>query len=153
MNSTTENALGGPLPVVEKPRRRWLTVLLGILIFGAGFASGAGVTIIAAVHRLQYAIHHPEEAPERVASMLQRKFGLDDAQKAQVEAIVKKHQVELVTIRQEFQPRVMTQLEQIRNEIGQVLSESQREKWFKMFDDIRDRWMPLMEPVAGKPPA
>lgn len=153
MNSPTENALGGPLPVVEKPRRRWLTVLLGVLIFGAGFASGAGVTVVAAVHRLQHAIRHPEEAPERVASMLQRKFGLDEGQKSRVAAIVKKHQVELATIRQDFQPRVMTQLEQIRNEIGQVLSESQREKWFKMFDDIRDRWMPLVEPVGAKPAA
>ncbi len=130
------------LPTAVKPRRRWLTALLGVLIFGAGFACGAGFTIVVAVHRLQYAIHHPEEAPARVASTLQRKLRLDDAQKAKIEAIVAKHQVELAAVRREFQPRVIEQLEQIRDEIGQVLDDSQRERWTKMFDTVRDRWLP-----------
>lgn len=138
------------LPVVGKPRRRWLTVLLGLLIFGAGFASGAGVTIVVAVHRLQYAIHHPEEAPTRVAATLKRRFRLDDAQASQVEIIVAKHQVELGAIRNEFQPRVMAQLQEIRDEIGRVLDASQRERWNRMFDDVRDRWLPPAPPATGK---
>ena len=136
------------LPTPTKPRRRWLTALLGVLIFGGGFACGAGVTIVVAVHRLQYAIQHPEEAPTRVANTLQRRLGLDNTQKAKVEAIMAKHQVELAAVRQEFQPRVVEQLEQIRDEIGQVLDESQRERWTKMFDDLRDRWLPPTPPGA-----
>jgi len=130
------------LPTVAKPRRRWLTALLGVLIFGGGFACGAGFTVVVAVHRLQYAIQHPEEAPARVATTLQRRLRLDDAQKSKIEAIVAKHQIELAAVRREFQPRVIEQLEQIRDEIGQVLDESQRERWTKMFEDVRDRWLP-----------
>jgi cell division protein FtsB len=144
MNQETAVDATAALPIVSKPRRRWLTLLLSVLIFGGGFASGAGFTIVVAVHQLQYAIHHPEEAPPRIATRLQRKFNLDDAQKAKVEAIVAQHQVELAAVRREFQPKVMQQLEQIRDEIGQVLDDSQRVRWTKMFDDIRDRWLPQM---------
>lgn len=134
----------------SKPRRRWLTLLFAGLIFCAGLVSGAGFVTIVAVHRLQYAIHHPEEAPARVATTLQRRLSLDDDQKAKVEAIVAKRQVELMAIRQEFQPKVMQQLDQIRTEVGEVLNESQRERWTKMFDDLRDRWLPPVTPADAK---
>lgn len=133
-----------------KPRRRWLTLLLAGLIFCAGFLSGAGFVTIVAVHRLQYAIHHPEEAPSRVAMMLKRRLGLNDDQKSKVETIVARRQVELMAIRQEFQPKVMEQLDKIRSEIGEVLTESQRERWEKMFDDLRDRWLPPVLPAVAK---
>lgn len=137
-----------PLPAT-KPRRRWLTLLFAGLIFCAGFLSGAGFVTIVAVHRLQYAIHHPEEAPSRVATMLQRRLGLNDDQKSKVETIVAKRQVELMAIRQEFQPKVVEQLDKIRSEIGEVLTESQRERWEKMFDDLRDRWLPPVLPTEA----
>jgi hypothetical protein len=147
--STTHDGTAEPLPVVRKPRRRWLSVLLGVLIFGGGFATGVGFTIVTAVHRLQYTIHHPEEAPARVAAMLKRKLGLDEAQAAKVESAVAKHQAALAAIRREFQPQVMEQLRQIRDEIGECLNPKQREHWYKMFDDVRDRWLPAL-PAADK---
>ncbi len=122
-------------------------MLLGIFIFGGGFATGVGVTIVTAVHRLQYAIHHPEEAPARVAATLKRKLRLDDAQAAKVESTVAKHQAALAAIRREFQPKVMEQLRQIRDEIGESLDATQRDHWYKMFDDVRDRWLPALPPT------
>ncbi len=152
MNTESNADSDVSLPTAEKPRRRWLTVLLGVLIFAGGFATGAGSTIIAAVHRLQYAIHHPEEAPARIAARLHRKLGLDETQQSEVEAIVAKHQAALAVIRREFQPKVMAQLEQIRDEISQVLTEPQREKWIQMFNDVRDRWLPPMPQADSKKP-
>lgn len=133
-----------PTDILPTPpcRRRWLTALVGVLIFAAGFICGGGVTIVAAVHRLQYAIHHPEEAPARIATQLQRKLRLSDTQKTKVEQIVTQHQVQIAAIRHEFQPQVVVQLEQIRNEIAEQLDDSQRARWTKMFDDLRDRWLP-----------
>jgi predicted Co/Zn/Cd cation transporter (cation efflux family) len=141
-----------PLPSAPKPRRRWLTLLLAALIFVAGLISGSGLTMVVAVHRLQYAIHHPEEAPNRIATMLQRRLRLDNEQKAKVESIVAAHQVELMAIRRQFQPKVVDQIDQIRKEIGAVLNDSQREHWTTMFDDLRDRWLPP-NPPAEKPQA
>jgi hypothetical protein len=129
------------LPAPE-PRRRWVTVLAAVLIFGAGLASGVGLTVVVAVHRLQHAIHHPEEAPSRVATMLQRRLRLNDEQKSQIEAIVAKRQAELTAIRRQFHPQVAKQLDELHKEIGDVLTEPQRERWAKMFSEFRERWLP-----------
>jgi hypothetical protein len=145
--STTPADITEPLPVVKKRRRRWVSVLLGVLIFGGGFATGVGVTIVTAVHRLQYAIHHPEEAPARVASTLKRKLSLDEAQTSKVESVVAKHLQVLIAIHNEFLPKVIEQLRQIRDEIGETLDVKQREHWYKMFDEVRDRWLPAMPPA------
>jgi hypothetical protein len=142
MNS--EPATSEQLPSAPRPRRRWLTLLLGLLIFGGGFVCGAGMTVVVAVHRLQYAIHHPEDAPGRVGAMLKRRLGLNDSQRIQIEDIITRRQVDLAETRREFQPKVMKTLEKIRDEISAVLTESQRERWVKMFDDVRDKWLPPM---------
>jgi hypothetical protein len=133
------------LPPPE-PRRRWVTALAAVLIFGAGLLSGVGLTVVVAVHRLQHAIHHPEEAPERVATMLQRRLHLSDEQKSQIETIVAKRQVELTAIRKRFHPEIAQQLDELHKEIGDVLTEPQRERWAKMFGEFRERWLPPATP-------
>jgi cell division protein FtsX len=132
-----------PLPV---GRRRWLTILLAFVIFVAGVASGAALTVHYAVSRLQFAIHHPEVAPARIAATLQRRLNLDDQQKAQVEKIVARRQVEIASIRRKFQPEIVHQLDSVRDEIAAVLNESQREKWTQLFDQFQQRWLPPMPP-------
>jgi hypothetical protein len=123
-------------------------VLAAVLIFGAGLASGVGLTVVVAVHRLQHAIHHPDEAPTRVASMLQRRLGLSDEQKSQIEAIVAKRQAELTAIRQQFHPEISHQLDELHREIGEVLTAPQRERWATIFSEFRERWLPPAPPPA-----
>lgn len=148
--SSTPTDIPELLPVVARRRRRWVSVLIGVLIFGGGFATGVGFTIVTAVHRLQYAIHHPEEAPARVASTLKRKLSLDEAQTSKVESVVAKHLQVLIAIHNEFLPKVVEQLRQIRDEIGETLDEKQRERWYKMFDDVRERWLPALPPAEKR---
>jgi hypothetical protein len=138
------------LPAAVK-RRRWLTLLLASVIFTAGLASGAALTVAVAVHRLQYLIHHPEEAPGRIAARLERRLGLDEVQRAKVEAIVAKRQAELMTLRGEIQPRLMEQLRLLREEIGEVLTEPQRERWERVFDEFRERWLPTTMRAERRP--
>jgi hypothetical protein len=133
------------LPAPE-PRRRWVTALAALLIFGAGLASGVGLTVVVAVHRLQHSIHHPEEAPSRVATMLQRRLRLSDEQRSQIETIVAKRQSELTAIRKRFHPEIAQQLDELHKEIGEVLTEPQRERWAKMFSEFRERWLPPATP-------
>jgi hypothetical protein len=144
MNAELAEPISDSLPPAPLPRRRWLTALLGMLIFVAGAACGAGFTVVVVANRVQHAIQHPEEAPPRIAARLKWRLGLDDDQQAKVEAIVAKHQVELLAIRREFQPKVVDQLEQVRDEISGVLNDSQRERWTKLFDEVRERWLPAM---------
>jgi hypothetical protein len=93
-----------------------VTVLAAVLIFGAGLVSGVGLTIVVAVHRLQYAIHHPEQAPSRVAHVLKRRLGLSAEQETQIEAIVAKRQAELTAIRQRFHPQIEEQLDELHKD-------------------------------------
>jgi hypothetical protein len=144
---TTLPALPAPVP-----RRRWVTVLAAVLIFGAGLASGVGWTVVVAVHRLQHAIHHPEEAPERVAHLLKRQLGLTAEQESKVETIVAKRQAELTAIRQKFHPQIAEQLDELHKEIGEVLTSPQRERWATMFSEFRERWLPPAPPPAAKIP-
>jgi hypothetical protein len=134
MTNDASPNVANQLPAPEPPRR-WVTVLAALLIFGAGLASGVGLTVVVAVHR-------PEEAPSRVATMLQRRLRLSDEQKSQIEAIVAKRQGELTAIRKQFHPQVAKQLDELHTEIGEVLTEPQRERWAKMFSEFRERWLP-----------
>ena len=112
------------------------------MIFAAGVVCGAGGTVLVVVNRLQHAIHHPEDAPERLAGALQRRLDLTNEQRNQVEAIIARRQGELMAIRRQFQPQVVGQLDQLRDEIGQVLTDDQRERWTTLFTTYVNRWLP-----------
>ncbi len=144
MNAEHVEPMSELLPPAPRPRRRWLTALLGTLIFMGGTACGAGLMLVVVDKRIQHAIHHPEEAPRRIAARLKWRLGLDDDEQTKVEAIVAKHQTELMAIRRDVQPKVVEQLEQVRDEINGVLTDSQREHWTKLYDEIRDRWLPAL---------
>ena len=119
---------------------------MALVIFAAGMASGAALTVHYAVNRLQFAIHHPETAPARIAAAIGRRLGLDDQQRADVEKIVAKHQVEIASIRRKFQPEIIQQLDSVRDEVSAVLKEPQREKWTQLFDQFKERWLPPVPP-------
>jgi hypothetical protein len=130
-----------PLPS-PSGKRRWLTLLLALVVFVAGMASGAALTVHYAVNRLQFAIQHPEFAPARIATTLQRRLDLDDAQTSQVEQIMVRRQVEISAVRRKFRPEIVEQLDAVRNEVAAVLTEPQREKWTQLFDQFQERWLP-----------
>ena len=56
-----------------------------------------------AVHRLEYAIHHPENVPPRLTKYLKRKLDLTDPQAAQVQSIITQRQTSLGRIRLQVQ--------------------------------------------------
>jgi len=147
MNPEIPNNVLQPLPP-PAGRRRWLTILLALVVFVAGMASGAALTVHFAVSRLQFAIHHPEAAPPRIAAVIQRRLDLDDQQRAEVEKIVAKHQREIAAIRRQFQPEIVDELDLVRDEIAAVLKEPQRERWTQLFEHFKQRWLP---PAPPKP--
>ena len=127
------------LPPVPRRRFRWLRTLL---VFFAGIVVGGAMTVIFIVHRVEHAIHHPEDAPPRITKYLTRKLDLSPAQHDQVLSIVQQRQQSLLALRQEIRPRLNTQLEELRVEIDNVLNADQRAKWEKLYRDTKDRWLP-----------
>jgi hypothetical protein len=115
-----------------------------LVIFGSGMVVGAGMTLVmiraAALHR----IHHPEKTPAAMAARLRRPLRLDDQQVKQVEQIFIRRQRSLEDLRRRVQPEFEIELDQIRQQVGEVLDEKQRERWFRHFDRLRRTWVPAM---------
>ncbi len=140
-----------PASLPAAPRRRWRSLLLALLIFVSGLIVGGGLTLIRVRHGALWAIHHPEEAPPRIAAHLRWKLGLSDEQTEQVEQIVRKRQQALQAIRREVQPRVTAELDRVEAEISGMLNDAQRAKWHKLFTQLRSTWLrPLPERPSPK---
>jgi hypothetical protein len=129
--------------------RRWVRVLLSLVIFFGGVAVGSAGTIIVAVHRIQYVLHHPDEAPRRITAMLNRRLHLSPEQQIQIENLIAVRQHHLQDIRRESQPRVEAELQGLRHDIDGVLDSDQRDEWDAMFDGVISRWLPPPPPPAA----
>jgi hypothetical protein len=125
-----------------KPRRRWLTIVLVLIVFVSGVVVGAGGATLVIVRRTQQAIQHPEIQSERLAERLTRRLKLRAEQATQVRAILTRRQQALLRIRAEAQPRVRAELMSVRDEVGGVLDSTQRARWDALFEDLSQRWMP-----------
>ena len=137
------------LPVPRK-RRFWRALLLGMVILLCGMLIGAGVTVIVLQKFVLYAIHHPEEVPNRVAERLRNKLSLSDEQAKKVKAILTERQKAFLVLRRMARPKVERELERLREEVAAVLDENQARKWRKRFDRLRRQWMPPPPPPEGE---
>lgn len=138
------------LPEPPPRRRRWLSVVLALVIFAAGFVCGTGLTVIVVVNRIHNAIHNPQVAATQVSAAIDRRLGLNDSQREKVEAIVARRQQNLAAIRRQVQPEVEAELNELRDEVAGVLDESQQKEWQTLFDRFRTRWLPKLPPPATK---
>lgn len=141
---TTPGVPAAPSP---KPRRRWRTWFLALVIFLGGGAVGAGLTAITIFHGIRHALMHPEEAPTRVAARLKRPLDLSPQQSEQIEAIVATRQKSLMRIRRQVQPEIEQELAGLESEIAGVLNPAQQQKWHVMVGRIRENWLP---PIVGE---
>ena len=148
MNARRPSARLLPRP---RPRRRWLTALVGVGIFLCGAAIGSGVTLLVLRDALMGFLRHPEKIPARITSRLRGKLDLTDEQTTRVESILEKRQVALQELRREVQPRIEAHLDAIRAEIEAVLTKEQAERWREQFDRLRRTWLPPLPPPAETP--
>jgi hypothetical protein len=128
--------------------RRWLRVLLALLIFIAGLTFGGAATAVYLGYRIHYALHHPDELPERLAARLAHRLKLSATQETQARLIFTQRQQNLSAIRAQFQPQVVTQLQGVHTDISGILTDSQREKWDALYDDLMHNWMPPLPTTA-----
>ena len=151
--STRPTALSAP----PRRRRLWVRVLLFLVIFACGGATGVGLTLLTLRNRVLHAIHHPEEMPARVAASMRRPLNLTDGQVADIQKILARRQRALQELRRRFQPQVESELERVEQEVSEVLDESQRARWRRQFGQLRATWVPAMpsqrpDAAADEPP-
>jgi DNA-binding NarL/FixJ family response regulator len=147
-NETVSNTGG----TYMRPRRRWRTALMALVIFLAGAVVGGGLTVVTIVHRVRDALAHPEQAPQRISAHLARSLDLNDEQTQRVRQILTERQRALMALRAQMQPRVQAELELAFEQINQTLNSHQQQRWRRLFDDLTSKWMPAM-PVPATGPA
>jgi hypothetical protein len=145
---TSEGPPAAALPTRPR-RRRWLSILLGLVIFTAGVVVGGAGALVALRHTLLYAIHHPDEFPPQAAARLRSVLDLSDEQTRQVEQVLRNRQAALQAIRREVQPRVEAELDLVDRQVGEILTPEQRASWNARFAELRGIWIP---PAPGREP-
>ena len=128
-----------PLPA---PRKRWVSIVLALLVFVSGLAIGGAVTLAFVIHQARYAIHHPEQMPKRLAARLAGRLSLTAAQESQVREVIAKHQAKILHLRREVQPRVEVELRGVRDDVAALLDPQQCNEWNGIFADLMKNWVP-----------
>jgi len=118
-----------PPPPPRRRRRVWLHVLLALLILVCGIVIGAGGTVIVVRRAVVGYLHDPGTLSERMAHRMQRRLRLSDKQAEQVEAIFKRRVDALLDIRRDVRPRIAEQLELLKAEMREVLTDEQMRGW------------------------
>ena len=140
------------LPPLPPPRRRhWLTLLLMLVIFVSGFAMGSAGSWMVLRKMLLSMLHHPEQAAPQIAVRLGSRFGWSKKETAQVEKVIRAHQENLQAIRRDVQPRVLSELKQMEDEIAAVLTPRQQAAWHASCAQQARIWIPEMQPSEPSP--
>jgi len=140
---TPSSNLELPLP---RKRRPWRSFFLGMIILFCGMLIGAGITVILLQRVVLYAIHHPEEIPNRLTERLRNKLSLTDEQTKKVKAILTERQKAFMELRRVTLPKVERELKCLREEVAAVLDKNQARKWSKRFDRLTPQWLPPPPP-------
>ena len=128
--------------LLPTPRRRWRSLLLALVIFFCGIIAGGAATVVVIAHRIHTVIRSPEALPERLTTRISQHLGLTSAERERVSTVLEQHQVRLLSIRREVQPRVMTELDAMRADIAAAIDPSRREKWNATYESFVDNWLP-----------
>lgn len=128
-----------PRPAVPPPCRHWRSILLALGILLCGVVMGSAGTVIVIQRVVRHVAENPEEARERFADRMRERLDLTDAQTVQVRRIFKQRVANLIAIREEVRPRVLEQVDGLRDDVSAVLDEAQQATWRNHFQRVRKR--------------
>jgi hypothetical protein len=132
-------------------------VLLGLVILVSGIVIGSVGTLVTIKRGMMRAVQHPEQIPERTARRLAARYDLSDEQQAQVQAILRERLQRMAQIRRRLRPHIDAELDRLREDMAEVLTDEQQAQWREDFDRLREAIQPPMytpnesteEPEAG----
>jgi Spy/CpxP family protein refolding chaperone len=111
---------------------RTKTVLVAITALVLTFGSGVAVGILAAHLMILHGGPGAERFPHALVNRLDRRLDLTDAQRAQVEAIIKRRHDHIDAMWDGVRPQVRTEIERANDEIARVLTPEQRAKFERL---------------------
>jgi hypothetical protein len=126
-------------------------VLAALSLFASGGVVGSAATVWGLRRAVLRGIHNPRQMPEVLAARLRSRLGLSAEQEARVREVLQHRQEALLGLRREVQPRLEAELDGVRAEIGAVLDDQQRRRWYERFDEMRGRWVPPVPPPVDLP--
>ncbi len=126
-----------------------MSVLLGLLLLAFGGVIGSGVTALVIVRSVHNRLHHPDQFPAHAAARLRRTLDLSPQQTAAVETILRNRQAAIQDLRREFQPKVETEIDKLRDEITGQLTPAQAARWNRWLADKRRTWLPPVPPATA----
>ena len=151
--SETPGSLPPPANIVpRRPRRRWVSVLLYLVLFASGIAIGSGATLIITYKVVQYRLRHPERLPDRAVERLKKPLDLSNQQAVEVRSIIRSHLIRLQALRRQWQPQLDAELDSLEADVAAVLKPEQAEKWHKIAREKRQSWLPPLPPAPQTQP-
>jgi len=120
-------------------RRRWVSVVLTLVVLASGMILGAGSVLLVVRHRALMRIHRPQEAAAMDTARIQKALGLNDEQARKVQAILLARQAAIYgSVQKEF--------DRLEDDVAGVLDEQQRQLWHEKFGWFRKTWIPRRSP-------
>jgi len=121
--------------------RRWVSVLLIGLVFLGGVVCGGGGALLVLRSRVMEIVRHPDREAARRATNIGKQLDLTPEQTKRVQAILAQRMNSVLN-------NARGQMDLFSEEVGQVLTESQRERWRAFRGRRVDDWLP---PPAIRP--
>lgn len=131
--------------------RRWPRYVLLLCVFLCGGIVGAVGGGYGMRERMIAMIQNPEQVPDRILPRIRAELVLSEDQSRQVEEIVRRRHSAMEAHRAESYPRQLAEFKAMHDEVADLLSTEQREKWLSLCDTVERRYLP-QRPV-GPPPA
>ena len=147
MSSATDAPCLPVLPSAQSCRRqRWLCAtvwIIGLLvIFGAGAVSGAAGYSYWHHSLLVWFSEHPEEIPDMIVEKLQSDLSLTPEQLPRVAETVRRNHAELEAIQDDIRPRINERCAAYEEEMHELLTPAQYDRWLPHFREVRKIWLP-----------
>ena len=110
------------------------TTIVAILVVVLTFTAGAMVGVFASHMMILRGAHGAPFFPTTaMVNRLDRRLDLTDAQRAQVEQIIRRRHANIDKLWSDMRPRMRTEIEQTNAEISRILTPEQRKK----FDQLK----------------
>jgi hypothetical protein len=121
-------------------------VAAGLVILVSGIAIGAGVGLQAVRLRVIDTVSDPDSVPARLSFIMQRLLELSNEQREQLEHIFEAKRPEIDAVRARIRPEMDKLFDELKHEVAAILTPDQAAQWNTKFDEIREKWRPIVHP-------
>ena len=119
----------------------WKSLLLLALVFFSGLAAGVVGTRIVVRRVVQQAIAQPERVQAVIERGFTRKMRLDAGQQAKLHEILSDSHVQLVALRGQYRPQIISILNHANGQITAILTPEQQAR----FEELKQKNHPLLQ--------